>query len=285
MQDRLDQFEAFVRGDSNRVLPNTSPLGLAKGESASSLPRVPSFGQVSEPGSFASVCYELQQGTVTEGEKEVASAAPGGSSCAVQDVIEKLLYRATNPHDMVLAELRRFKEVPLKDWPLPKGYQSRIAPAYIAHVYGRGKLGEEHGESYIQAHGLEDCHPARQLLTHLGHLDRLLMVDRKEGFINDISTEYLTRQAYGLELAFAHCKCKSDWLKPRSNPPKDWRSKVDWDIYHRTDPRSAKTSGLNIREAEDEVRAEIDRDATLLKSRAKLAAHTPASGSIDPLNL
>ena len=104
------------------------------------------------------------------------------------------------------------------------------------------------------------------------------------GFINDVSTEFMARQGWGLEQAFDKCRVKSDWLKLRQNPPKDWRSKVDWDLYHRIVPKDSTRSGsLVLRDAEDELRSEIDRDAMLLKSRAKLAAHQPV-GAQDPLN-
>ena len=57
---------------------------------------------------------------------------------------------------------------------------------------------------------------------------------------------------------------------------------MDWELYHRIVPPDQK-GGLVLREAEDELRGEMDRDALLLKSRAKLAAHQTSS-SFDPLN-
>ena len=113
-------------------------------------------------------------------------------------------------------------------------------------------------------------------------LDRTLLLDKREGFINEVSTEYLCRRCWALECAFADCKVKSDWLKPRNNAPKDWKSKVKWDEIKRLDPSQVKNFFLLNREVEEEARGEIDRDAMLLKSRAKPAAQQPEAK--DPLN-
>ena len=283
MMARLDQFESLIRSD------RASGSGQQSGESARPLPRPPSFGTLPVSGEvpgkdMATVAFALPQGSPGEGEASTNPADVAGEEEAsgVKSVIDNLLLRATNPHDLIVAELRRYKDIPLANWPLPVGFRSRICPAYLAHVYGRGRVGEEHATIYLSEHGLEDCHPAKALVTVLSHFDRLLLVDKKVGFINDVSSEFLARQGWGFESCFSRCRSKNCWLKPRSNAPKDWKSKVDWELYHRIVPPDQK-GVLVLREAEDELRGEIDRDAMLLKSRAKLAAHQTSS-ALDPLN-
>jgi hypothetical protein len=226
----------------------------------------------------------LPRGGPTDGELEVESAVkPDGSKTEVKELIDRLLMENTNTHDAAVAELKRYAEVDQASWPLPKGYRTRLSPSYMAHVYQSGRRAEEHGRIFLRAHGLEDCALAQELISGLCTLDRLLLIDRKVGFINDVNTEYICRRCYGLERGFENCRVKSDWLKPRNNPPKDWVSKVDWDMVDRYDPSSQKSSLLQSRAAEDEVRAEIDRDAQLLKARNKLNTNRGERKN-DPLN-
>ena len=88
-----------------------------------------------------------------------------------------------------------------------------------------------------------------------------------------------------MERGFEKVRNRGDWLKPRNNPPKGWRSKVDWELVARIDPNSQRSELLQIRLVEDEMRGEIDRDAMLLKSRNKLAQNQSGSEAKDPLNL
>ena len=242
----------------------------------------------------------LPHGDSFEGEAEVReSACPGGIkkltyadgseeaiAGSVQELIDELLAQATNPHDLILEELKRFKAIATSLWPLPRGYRERLAPAYLAYVYSNGQRAEEHGNKYISEHGLEECFPARELVSILSQVDRLLLVDKEKGFINRVNTEYLCRRAWGLERGFEKCRTKHDWFKPRSGDQKNWRSKVDWDLVSRIDPL-AKSQGsatrLQARAVEDEMRAEIDRDAMLLKSRKKLDENQKGI-PFDPLN-
>jgi hypothetical protein len=49
---------------------------------------------------------------------------------------------------------------------------------------------------------------------------------------------------------------------------------VDYEQAKRIDPSYVDTQGMSFRDLDDEVRKEIERDANLLKARAKLEKHT-----------
>ena len=202
---------------------------------------------------------------------------PSGSSAPVPsaqvaEVVRQLEARAQDAHSVALAELRRYVEIDPKSWPLPDGYRARLGPAYFAHVYGNAKKGSEYGLSFLKAHGLEDCYAAQEIVSILEFFDRLMFVDRVEGFINWPSSEYMLRRAYGLELAFGKCRNKHDWNRGTS-APKTWKSKVDWGAARQYDPSFRLEGAPIVSGAEEEVRKEQEREAALLKARSKLAEH------------
>ena len=178
-------------------------------------------------------------------------------------------------------ELERYQSVKDSEWPLPPGYRQRLAPSYIAHVYGKSSRGYEYAQEYLRVHGLDDCYAAQEIVSILEFFDRLLLMDKIRGFINWPNTEYAARRAYGLELAFMKCKTKNDWCKAQ-NAGKTWRSKVNWDDCKRLDPRSVDAGKLQVRSVEDEIRVGMERDALFAKVRTKL--ETQNDSAVDPLN-
>ena len=46
---------------------------------------------------------------------------------------------ANNSQAVYVEELKNYREIPPEDWPLPVGYQQRLAPAYLAEVYRQGR--------------------------------------------------------------------------------------------------------------------------------------------------
>ena len=72
----------------------------------------------------------------------------------------------------------------------------------------------------------------------------------------------------------------NDWKKPKD--AKGWESKVDYELWKRLDPQRAGLDDVQFvhREVEDEIRTEVDREASVLKSRSKLAGQ---KGSADNL--
>ena len=63
-------------------------------------------------------------------------------------------------------------------------------------------------------------------------------------------------------------------LGQRSNAPRfPAISKVDWEMLDRFDPRAADDLPQGFRSIEDELRGNLERDAMLLKAKAKLKEH------------
>ena len=63
---------------------------------------------------------------------------------------------------------------------------------------------------------------------------------------------------------------ESDWKKPGGS--ESWKSKVDYEDWKRIDPAYEEKDHLFVnRPAEDERRAEMERDAQMLKAKFKLA--------------
>ena len=61
---------------------------------------------------------------------------------------------------------------------------------------------------------------------------------------------------------------ESDWSRPAGS--KSWKSKVDYEAARRIDPSLLEETPFNIRPLQEEVRKELERDASLLKARQKL---------------
>ena len=146
-------------------------------------------------------------------------------------------------------------------------------------MYGSDRKAQDYGERFITEHGLEECFVAKKLVTNLLQIDRLLMVEKTEGFINWVTTEYLCRECYGLEEAFRKVRCKKDWCRMDSG--KNFKSKVDWEAGRRIDPALVDHHRLRVKPVEEEIQKERERDALFLKTRAKLEE---ADRGHDPLN-
>ena len=98
----------------------------------------------------------------------------------------------------------------------------------------------------------------------------MFLTDKVHGAINQVTTEKLARKAMGIRSAFKEVTKAADWKKP--DGAKTWKSKVDREIWRRIDPQLDDVEHMFInRRAEDEMRTEMDRDAALLKAKAKLA--------------
>ena len=65
-------------------------------------------------------------GQIAAGGPNAKSGQPA-ATLDVGDLIEPLLALYINAHALVLAELRRLVCIPLKRWPFPKGFQTRVA--------------------------------------------------------------------------------------------------------------------------------------------------------------
>jgi hypothetical protein len=118
---------------------------------------------------------------------------------------------------------------------------------------------------------LGDCPSARELIPTMAAADLILLKDRPPGAINSLAVEKLAKKGLGIVKAYRLCRVKADWDKPPS--AKNWKSKVDEELWRRTDPAVAGLDDLEFvnRPAEDEIRAEMDREASIAKARTKLA--------------
>ena len=66
-------------------------------------------------------------------------------------------------------------------------------------------------------------------------------------------------------------RVKADWNKPKD--AKAWRSKVDWVACDHIDPRAKVKHGqLEVPEVDEEVRKEMETEATLAKVKMKVQA-------------
>ena len=79
----------------------------------------------------------------------------------------------------------------------------------------------------------------------------------------------------GISNFMAHHKCtrfcNPDWKKP-ANAGKQWRSKIDYEIWKRIDPMvEDKDFHYLNRPVEEEIRTEMERETQHLKARRKLA--------------
>ena len=156
-------------------------------------------------------------------------------------------------------------------------------PQYVSKVYSvPGRTAAEYGERFLEEHGLKGCTLARGLVDALSCVDRLLLEDGAPNLINTTTLETLARKAYGIELGFGQCRSENDWRKPRN--AKEWSTKVDFEMIKRIDPGISQDlfGGTEyMRDAKEELRGEMTRDADLAKVRGKLAERTDI---LDPLN-
>jgi len=257
MKQRLDLFEQLIRADS----------------------------QKSQPGRGGTM-VDLPRGTPESGELTVEQATAGSNKASgvnneVDKIISQLLMKAQDAHSLAVSELQRYKDIPEEDWPLPSGYRARLAPAYFAHIYGSQAKAKNYGEKFLRDHGLEDCYAARRIVTNLENVDTMLIVERQEGFINYPSFEILCRETYGLEEAFRRCRTKKDWC--RMDGQKNFKSKVDWEACRRIDPNAISHQKLRMKNVEEEINKERERDALIAKTRQKLQEYDKEE-NLDPLN-
>ena len=80
--------------------------------------------------------------------------------------------------------------------------------------------------------------------------------------------ELLVKQFYAIDVGFAQVRCRNDWLRPKGEV-KNWKSKVDFEIIQRINPKAGDPRRELVRAAETEVHAELQRDALLSKARAE----------------
>ena len=209
------------------------------------------------------------------GSPPPAAAGTGASSSGPgvhHSVIAELERLSQSPHQAFLAQLRKYREV--RPWPMPEGYQQRLAPNYLAQVYKSGQTGVEYARKWLRDHGLSGCAPAQEMLSIMEAVDDSIFSDGND-VINSVAFEKLVRRAYGLERAFEHCWKLEDWRRPDGK--KSWTSKVQWDLCDRYDLRSQYLRATRVPSADDEAKQAMERDAAFHKYYEKVKSVTGPS--------
>jgi hypothetical protein len=111
-------------------------------------------------------------------------------------------------------------------------------------------------------------------------MDGFLLVE-KSSLVNSPEAEANARQWLGNYQALSDCTTVNHIRKP-SNAGKDWKSKFNWELYHRINPRGKKTGpALRIKPLENEINASRNADATYENLRQRLEVMHMAA---DPIN-
>ena len=254
MRARLEEFAGFVRQDR---LPPEQPPPLP--------PPPEALLSSSLPASSGEPCVEGLKG-----------------KDSVKDAVRRLELQARQPQAVFLEALRGFREADAERWnqSFPFGFRARVAPEFLADVYSSGRKGKDWAREWLRERQLLDCLPARELMAVMTALDTLLFEDATADFINQIGTERLAKKGLGLFKAYEPVKKESDWRRPSGGGAKNWKSRVDLEAQRRIDPAVADAEGsFRYRAVEDEQRAEMEREANLLKARIKLEERRRSEGA------
>ena len=181
-------------------------------------------------------------------------------------MIAELERLSQSPHPAFLAQLRKYREV--RPWPMPEGYQQRLAPNYLAQVYKSGQTGVEYARKWLRDHGLSGCAPAQEMLSIMEAFDDSIMSGLTD-VVNSVAFEKLARRAYGLERAFEDCFQEEDYRRPDGKTK--WVSKVKWDLCERYDVRNQIMKSTKVPVADEEARQSMERDAAFFKYYTKAA--------------
>ena len=105
-------------------------------------------------------------------------------------------------------------------------------------------------------------------------LDALLMEERKS-LVNSPEAEMLARQWLANRMALEECSKREHIERPK-NASQEWKTKFNWELYNRINPRGKGVAGLRNRALEGEINSARAQDATFenLKNRvdAQLAS-------------
>ena len=179
----------------------------------------------------------------------------------MDEVVARLERATTPPHQAFLRQLRRYRDIPISSWPMPPGYQKRLAPTYLADVYRTGTAAA-YARTWIRDHSLQNNVPAQEMLSIMEAVDDSILVDERD-VINSVAFEKLVRRAYGLERAFEDVSREVDWKRPDGK--KNWVSKVKWDLCDRYDVRTLANRPSRVAEVDEEARQSTERDAAFHK--------------------
>jgi hypothetical protein len=265
---RVESFRTILEEDRGEKGKMRGELELVKAKLASS-------ASSSEAPPFAAPSMAA---AVAGSSSQSSFQVPGKKDAEVGELVRKLAQRAEQPPVMFMEHLKHFKVIPEKVWSehFPPGYRTRIGPAFVAEIMQSGKNCEMWAREHLQTKGAMESKAARELIPTLMTLDSMLFVDKDYECINRIGFERLARKGLAIVEGWRQVQTKADWSKP-AGAPKSWKSKVDMETAKRIDPFLIEGQTFQIRELQDEIRKETEREANLLKARTKLEKHGGAS--------
>ena len=205
----------------------------------------------------------------------------------MKDVIEKLRRTSERPQEKFLKVLQEYKAEDSTEWAthFPAGYRERLAPSWLGEIYSSGLTAKAYGKEFIRSRQLGNNGEAREVIPILAAVDAMVLDDQTPNAINSIALERLCRRGYGIIAAHKSVEKLDDWKRP-GNAPKTWKSKVNEEIWRRLDPSrgnadlpAAEELGFTNRRLEEEVRREVDRDASMIKAFSKLEERRAATHS------
>ena len=239
---RLDMFERVLREDKGDAAGGPSSVKKTAAK------------EVVKTGSDQSKVEE-----VVQSDKDPSLAI----------LVKKLQKDSKTPQEKFLEALDHFVEVDPEMWAtyFPPGFRQRMSPHSLGEVYASGNTGKEWAKKWVNECELGDCDEAREIIPTAAALDAIFLVDQVPGAINQVGTEKLVRKMFGIRQAFRNVKKAADWKKGKGN-----NSKVDYEAWKRIDPGMQEDEHIFVnRRVEDEQRSEMERDASWIKAKAKLA--------------
>jgi hypothetical protein len=216
---------------------------------------------------------------VSPGKTGDAKPLDQGPSPELKTMIEDLVRDGENPHDLLIAELRRVKAV---SWRMPNGFRTRLSHTYIAQAMRGGRKMVEFSKEWIRDHALEHNSYGQEHLRLARKVDEYLFEDRVEGFLNLVGTERLCRRMRGLEVAHEAVKTEADWRKPKGANA-SWKPRTNWREADLVDPSHLPDNTIDLLENEEEVQKAREKKALLLKAQQKVT--TLAGSAPDPRDL
>jgi hypothetical protein len=289
MAERLDGFESLVRQKAGLPAPTgpTAQQELSKfhQESSSSAAEAPLQVLDGVPAPVTPLRTEsappaggrepLSGGKETQSRENLkrARSPEPHANPTIDKVIRRIRDKTMLPQQMFLEQVEQWKEVDKEEWNrhFPEFYRERVAAESLAEIYSHGMTAEQWARQFVREHKLDDCLAAKDIISLLHSIDTMIMVDKDEGFLNKVGTEWLVRKAMGLIRAFENCWSVSDWSRPKGKEGNSWKSKVDWEAARRMDPQLYKPGQtISVPAVDDEIRRGMSMDAEILKARQKL---------------
>ena len=187
----------------------------------------------------------------------------------VKEVIAMLKRKTELPSQTFLRLVENYREVQHWEDHFPAGFRTRVGCHFLGEVLGTGKRCEAWAREFLGSKRAYESKATKELVPTMMALDSMIFVDANPDLVNTVAFERLSRKALAIVETWKNVEKKEDWSKPAS-APKTWKSKVDYSVGKKIDPMLKDRPIIEIRELEEEIRKETEREASLLKAKAKL---------------